>query len=152
MKFAGIDPGAHGAIAIIDSDTIKIFDYKTLPEIAYFISENRPVFAYLEKVSARPGQGVSSMFKFGTNFGQWQGILAALSIPYELITPQRWQKGISYQTDGATKEERSINAALRLFPDAAHLIRGPLGNRNKQIQSGRADALILAHCARRDYK
>lgn len=46
----------------------------------------------LERVGARPGQGVTSMFKFGENFGFIQGLLTACSIPYGLVTPQKWKR------------------------------------------------------------
>lgn len=153
MKFAGIDPGAKGAIAIISDmdDTVITIDYDNPSIISARLRAIKPNFAYLEKVSAFPGQGVTSMFNFGTNYGIWQGILSCLSIPYKLITPQKWQKGILYKTDGNDKDMCSINAAFRLFPDAADFIIGPKGKRNKAQKSGRADALMIAYCARRDY-
>ena len=48
--------------------------------------------AIIEKVHSMPKQGVVSTFKFGNNFGQWQGILSAMGIPYEEVTPQKWMK------------------------------------------------------------
>lgn len=50
--------------------------------------------ACLEKVHAMPGQGVTSMFTFGENFGFWKGFLAAHKVPYVLTTPQVWMKEI----------------------------------------------------------
>ena len=46
----------------------------------------------LEKVSAMPGQGVTSMFTFGEGYGRIQGYLEALRVGYNLVRPQAWQK------------------------------------------------------------
>ena len=94
--------------------------------------------ACLEKVHSMPGQGVVSMFKFGTNFGWGQGVMDALSIPYELITPQRWMKAVL--DSGDRSPEHRMAFARRRWPDA------PL---SRKKDSGVADALCLAEYARR---
>ena len=48
--------------------------------------------AIIEKVHSMPKQGVVSTFKFGNNFGQWQGILSSMCIPYIEVSPQKWMK------------------------------------------------------------
>ena len=82
MKTWGIDPGLNGAIALLDSNgqSLHLFDMPTLAikkekrEIApiliadiLLIEPNTRV--YVERVAARPGQGVTSMFNFGKGFG-----------------------------------------------------------------------------------
>ena len=39
-----------------------------------------------------PGQGVVSTFKFGYNYGMWNGFLASASKETMLVSPQMWQK------------------------------------------------------------
>jgi crossover junction endodeoxyribonuclease RuvC len=47
---------------------------------------------FIERVAARPGQGVTSMFRFGLTAGQIIGLVAGLRVPYSLVLPQRWQR------------------------------------------------------------
>ena len=89
----------------------------------------------LERVNAMPKQGVSSTFKLGQNVGAWQGILAALGLPYLMPTPREWQKGLVKKSDGPAPKARSLAVARRLFPDA---------KLSRKRDHGRADALLLA--------
>jgi crossover junction endodeoxyribonuclease RuvC len=79
----GIDPGAFGAVAILDRDSreLVIIDMPTLkvkrgPRVvnqvdAHMLADalrghvTADTSALIEKVHAMPGQGVSSMFSFG---------------------------------------------------------------------------------------
>lgn len=140
LTYAGIDPGATGALAIIkDTETILVDYNDDVSSIRSALLEHKPTLVVLEKVSAMPGQGVTSMFKFGTNYGRWQGILDSLQIPYILIHPKTWQKEILSGLNKGDKK-RALNYCRRLFPQAElHL--------EKHI--GRADALCLALYAKR---
>jgi crossover junction endodeoxyribonuclease RuvC len=83
-----------------------------------------------------PKQGVSSTFKFGVNFGIWRGILAAYQIPFQLVKPRQWQKGVIRKADG---KMASLIAARRRWPKAElHLKK----------HHGRADALWIAEWLR----
>jgi len=66
----------------------------TVKEMADLIFEitSRDTIAIIEAVHSFPGQGVASTFKFGNNFGQWQGILSAMAVPYIQVSPQKWMK------------------------------------------------------------
>ena len=46
----------------------------------------------IEKVSAMPGQGVTSMFNFGQSFGILKGICSAMQIPMYFVRPAKWKK------------------------------------------------------------
>ena len=99
----GIDPGASGAIAYFKSDDVKydinaITAYKcpdSVEDMARIVenclSENR-LYAYIEQVHAMPHDGRSSLFKFGTNYGKWLGILGAHGIDTIYVSPQKWMK------------------------------------------------------------
>jgi hypothetical protein len=78
--FAGIDPGKTGALAILYGDnTVEFFDVprvtlrgKDVPAYAEWQTNWSTAMALagvdnvlIEDVGSRPGQGVSSMFKFG---------------------------------------------------------------------------------------
>ena len=100
MTIIGIDPGASGAVAIWDKGISKIYKCpKTVEGMAdiiiktknsEYVNKNQSIHAYIEKVHAFPHDGRSSIFKFGQNFGQWLGILAACKVKTELVTPQKW--------------------------------------------------------------
>jgi crossover junction endodeoxyribonuclease RuvC len=77
--------------------------------------DQKPCTAYLEAVSAMPGQGVSSMFSFGTSYGIVQGVLAALGIPVVLVRPVVWKSRAGLK--GANKD-LARTLAQRLYPGA----------------------------------
>lgn len=142
--YIGIDPGASGAAVLISENGIDVFDWQG---VSHFANEIRGwsldyniVMAVLEKVSARPGQGVSSMFNFGTTWGMIQGVFAGVGIPYALLTPQNWQKGLVMPTDGADSKERSLAVARRMFPACDWI--------GRKKDHNRSDALLMAHVCR----
>jgi crossover junction endodeoxyribonuclease RuvC len=151
--FIGIDPGQSGAFAMINEnlDIVCIHDWSMEANVAAIlrkinaeaIGKGRIINAALEYAHAMPKQGVSSMFKFGANYGIWQGILATLQIPYLIVTPQKWQKGVIKK---AETKEPAISAAGRLFPTAE--LYGPRGGK----KDGRADALLIAYWCKRNLK
>ena len=145
VAFLGIDPGATGCAALIHDGGHDLFDWPgdpalVVPRLADWLARFEIKLAALEKVGAMPGQGVVSMFTFGQNVGTWQGILAAMAIPYVCPRPQEWQKGIVDRKAGKDTKTASLATARRLFPDA------DLGRKKDH---GRADALLLAWWARR---
>lgn len=146
MIYIGIDPGAKGALALIYSDGRKpdVFPFESesvLKNILYSVSDEDISRCSLERVSAMPKQGVTSMFNFGMNYGFIQGLLTAYSIPYELVTPQKWKKEFQITGD----KNNSIAVCKRLFPDV-DLRRT---ERCRKDDDGMAEALLLACYAQR---
>ena len=150
MIWVGVDPGAKGGYAIIaESETSKaVFAYPWDDtffafEMANLMNMNEQgVTAVVEKVGARPGQGVTSMFNFGKNAGYIEGVLSALGIPYQLIPPAIWKK--EFSLIGKDKQA-SIVTCHKLFPDV-DLKRS---DRCKTYSDGKAEALLMAEYARR---
>ena len=144
--FIGIDPGKAGGIALIGDDVAIAHRYPgDITQAANLLRElhanNTISLACIEKVSAMPGQGVTSMFSFGLNVGGWYGILAALGIPMITVTPAKWQKAMLDAGTGETKA-RSLSMARRLFVDV---------DLKFKADDGKADALHLARWAQRSY-
>lgn len=144
--YAGIDPGQGGALAIVSGDMQEAYawDYPGSVEIAADLLRDavlmyHPVLTAIEKVGAMPKQGVSSMFKFGQNYGAWLGALSALQAPFFIATPSKWQRAVLDSGGGGTKD-RSLSMARRLFPGVE------LGRKKDH---GRSDALLLAVYASR---
>ena len=97
-KCIGIDPGKGGGIAVITDETIQIHNCpKTVDSMAHLIGMClTDVAAYrtkvfIEKVWAFPTDGKSSLFSFGCNYGQWQGILASHELKPTYVVPKKWQ-------------------------------------------------------------
>jgi hypothetical protein len=141
--YMGIDPGKTGAWAILDADgEVTLGDYDEDTARLYgdlrgacWEGDTSIILAALERVHAMPGQGVSSSFTFGENYGIWQGLLVALGVPWLTVTPQTWQKGIVAPKSG---KDGSLQAARRLFPSV---------DLHRQKDHGKADALLIAYWA-----
>ncbi len=153
--YIGIDPGKDGAMAILGYRDVPIVIPFSESEYAnqlrrvapFFIAtgngvvDQRETFAVVEHVNAMPGQGVTSCFSFGKNFGFILGLLTAYRIPYQLVRPQVWKKEFGCTSDKNT----SIEVAQRLYPNA-NLYRT---ERCTKPHDGRAEALLMAEYARR---
>jgi len=143
----GIDPGLSGALAIlgpagelerledlpvIRDGRLAWVDGGALQSLLLDTLNGRPVRAIVERVSAMPRQGVASAFNFGVGFGSVLGVLQALHIGIELVTPAVWKRALHLSADKAA----SLHKARLLYPSAElHLVK----------HDGRAEALLLAH-------
>ena len=147
-RVIGIDPGASGAIALVvhgvlvsvhDMPTVTVERNKAQKRqvcpagLSLLMQQLDPHKAICEKVGARPGQGVSSMFSFGRSVGIIEGVLAARQIPVTFVTPQSWQK----QSGAAKGKDGSRQRVMELFPREAHLF-------SRVKDDGRADAVLIA--------
>lgn len=153
--YVGIDPGVSGGIAVLHGSRIQLLPFATTSphEWCRFLEDTAlapassqdklvwPIFATIERVGAMPGQGVTSMFTFGKAAGKIEGIIIALSIPYEDVTPQGWQSSLGVvRKKGWTDSQWKnwlVMKARQLFPKA------------EGISKATADALLIAEYARR---
>lgn len=148
MISIGIDPGLSGAIVAIlpsgeiefhDMPTLQVkkkhqLDYAVLAHILRRYPARGNCSAVIEQVGARPGQGVSSMFKFGQCYGATLATLATLQIPYRTLAPAKWKR--AHRLIGEDKDA-SRQRALELFPAAVEYLQ-------RKKDNGRADALLMA--------
>jgi len=138
----GADPGLSGGVAFYYPDTrdVAVLDMPVvagevnMPELARQIRIYGPKFAFVERVASRPGQGVSSVFRFGCAYGQLLGVIATLEVPYRLVTPSTWKRW--FKLSGSDKE-LSRARALELWPQRAELFK-------RKMDHGRAEAALLA--------
>lgn len=137
----GIDPGISGASVFMASRHKLIHQKHDCSEhdLAQFILSNAGLqtYAFIEKVASRPGQGVRAMFTFGQSYGFLRGMLVALDVAFEEVSPQRWQKAMGCRTGGDKKI--SYARAQQLFP---HI----------KITHKIADAILIAEYGRRVLK
>lgn len=146
MNVIGIDVGQNGAAVVISDDSVvDVFRFKNTTEMdiaecfsewfdTYNDTQSNRMFVFIEKVHSMPHQGVASSFKFGTSFGFIIGVLTALKIPFEYVTPQKWQKALNCETKGNKNVTKA--KAQQLFPS------------NKWTHAD-ADAVLIAEYGRR---
>lgn len=142
MIYIGCDPGKKGSLALLENGKVSIFpfDEDTYINVLGKVDPHTAVCC-LEHVGAMPGQGVTSMFNFGTNFGFIQGVLRAYKIPFELVRPQKWKKEFSITGD----KNSSIAVCKRLFPDVSLLRTAKCKKEDDNV----AESVLLAEYARR---
>jgi len=164
--FAGIDPGATGAICVIDSslEILELQDYpgnerdcaQIVNNYAKWWHQNGfELFVALEFVHSMSGQGVKSMFSFGENYGIWKACLASNGIKYANPSPQQWMAGlIKKNVKGLNQKERKketarahLVAATNFFPEWRTSFKGPRGG----IKTDRCAAALLAYWRRQIY-
>jgi crossover junction endodeoxyribonuclease RuvC len=144
MILAGIDPGANGALAIVDNQLVTILD---VPKVGNVI--DYPAWAkewnlflpfvshiWIEKVGSMPKQGVTSMFSFGERYGFVTALAYSAGVPVSFTRPQDWKKavGIPVKADKGASRLR----ASQLFPQHAEQWK-------RVKDDGRAEALLIAY-------
>lgn len=148
MIVIGIDPGFTGAIAWLQDGELAVFDMPTLPGakgkttlnyhglitlLARPVGSEEPITVWLEQVGARPGQGVSSMFRFGQQLGAIEALVAAAGYRLRYVTPAKWKKHFGLSADkGAAR-----GVAMQRFPEAADMFA-------RAKDDGRAEAALIA--------
>ena len=141
----GVDPGLSGAIAILVTDApdkLAVFDMPTIvgevnaAALAEILRPYAPDLAVIERVAARPGQGVSSMFRFGQAFGTAVGVLGGRGIRLEFVPSTKWKRHFRLG-GGEEGKEQSRAAALNHWPQRAELFK-------RKMDHGRAEAALIA--------
>ena len=138
MIFLGIDPGRSGAIvALFPSGEIQfVKNDSTEQEVSDWLADisSDELRAVIEQVHSMPKQGVASSFKFGMSYGFLRGLLTAHKIPFESVTPSKWQGALGCRSGG--KKNVTKQKAGELFPHV-------------RWTHATADAVLLAEYARR---
>jgi Holliday junction resolvasome RuvABC endonuclease subunit len=143
MRILGVDPGAvSGAYALLISDPnavvspiaddIPVVDRQVnAAEWSRIVMRLKPDIAVVEQVGSMPKQGVASTFRFGMGCGLIRGVLAGAGVPIVSVTPAKWKKHFSLNSDA----EKSRALAIRRFPSASLA---------RKKDHGRAEALLMA--------
>jgi len=144
--YLGIDPGySSGHLAFLNQEG-KLIQLTSMPKIEQELVDlfhhwNRPgiwkIYSCLENVHAMPGQGVSTMFKFGCNYGMLKMGMMTIADIWTIVDPRKWQKffGLKRSKSWTDKEWKKhiANKARKDFP-----------TQSKQIKDSAADAIMLA--------
>lgn len=149
--YISIDPGKTGAMAIFAAvkdgcylNKIVDFEPKQILNILWAIEKNVEE-AFIERVHSAPGQGVSSTFNFGVNFGWWIGVLEALDIPYEMISPNVWSPTVVGRC--RDKKKAAILKAVEILNRPKDVLCDELDRSWFRLAKhhGRADAVLIGY-------
>ena len=161
MLIIGIDPGISGSICFFEDG--KILEVIEMPvmtegkknkkqvngaqvynEILKKIDkiEKHNVRVIIEKVSAMPGQGVTSMFNFGQSFGILKGICSAMQLPLYYVRPAKWKKYFGLIN---SEKDASRTRAIEMFPNFSSQL-------SKKKDINKADAILIASFYHETYK
>ena len=145
----GIDPGAHGAIAILDAygALLDVVDMPTTPEANGRTATNAPLLggilarthariAFCEFVSARPTDAKTSAFAFGRARGCIEGACGVLGLPIVFLTPPTWKR-IADIPAGTENKDLARTRAIARWPAHSELFR-------RKSDVDRAEACLIA--------
>ena len=157
MRIVGIDPGFSGAIALLDPDTYHIevhdmplqtdassgkedLDDAALAELLIPSGQGRNL-AFLERVAAMKGQGVTSMFRFGHAYGAARMAIRAHGYECHYPTPGKWKGHFRIPPRKDMTDSQYKRLSLTLAKD-----RFPaLASRLQRVKDhGRAEAALIA--------
>lgn len=153
--FAGIDPGAVGGLAVIDSrgEYVAAHRWDTKePEKLYqalLIVKTLVPYIYLEQINVHPGEGIGNVVRNSAlveNVGIWKGFLMAAGLPWVLVHPGTWQAGLGLR-NWQKLQAKGINCHSPLSLARLMWPGAPLEHK---ADDGKAVALLLAEFARRD--
>jgi hypothetical protein len=155
MRVIGIDPGLAGGIGVLDLGPggamdamlyrVPIIEFKKgksrkreydLPAMrALLVNESRAVEQVRVGIEAQhphPDEGVTSSFRLGLGIGFWEGLFAALELPYERVYPIVWKKH-----HGLIRQPKAMSQVLvgRLFPKYV---------KTRKVDEGACEALLIA--------
>lgn len=159
--FIGIDPGMNkqypGAWAYITED-LSAYGAYLWPEVGitqvaadwqHMVQEEFvPDLAVLERQQVMPKQGAVTGGKIMENYGQWQGLLLGLGVPYRIENAKTWQAHILDAGKGRHKgreavKKASVEHVQRLFPGV---------DISRKKDWGKADAINMALFARKIFQ
>jgi crossover junction endodeoxyribonuclease RuvC len=145
----GIDPGAHGAIAVLDEsgDLLAVHDTPSTPEANGRTATNAPLLAgilartharvaFCEFVGARPTDAKVAAFAFGRARGVIEGCAGALGLPIVFLTSPAWKR-LAEIPPGAENKDLARTRAIAQWPAGADLFA-----RKRDVD--RAEACLFA--------
>ena len=149
MRVCGVDPGAQGALAIVETGTRKLADIINMPIIDTgkeryvdpavlldWIERWAPERIVVERLHAMPVSGSIGNFQSGSTYGSLLATLSLALVPVETVPPATWKKRAGLSKDKAL----SISLAQQTFGnhDWFKKIRGT------GPADGRAEAALIA--------
>ena len=133
MTILGIDPGAHGAVAVHDEggDLLEMHDMPSTlganarsatnaPLLAGILARTHARIAFCEYVGARPTDAKVAAFAFGRARGVIEVCAGALGLPIMFLTPPTWKR-LADIPPGAENKDLARTRAIARWPARADL-------------------------------
>ena len=146
MRVCGIDPGANGAICVLDSQNPAYIALLDLAKITTFdasqwLHAQKPDIVWIENIHGFPGMTAKSNFGMGRGVGKAHAIaeIATHGQEAKLVVAQVWQKYIGVTAKGKAIKKQVAKIAQYLYPQAE--LHGKQGG----LLDGRSDALMIAY-------
>lgn len=157
MKFAGIDPGQDGGIALITKTTtgvaisVQKLPQKNfrlhIPDFMAWLAVNKPTIISIEQLGCYHHNSRQSIQTAAIGWGKMVGLIEHAKIKYQIYKPQEWQSLVGVPKDDRTAKARSIERVKELYPQVDLM---PKGCRTEK--DGLADALLIAHAAMKQFE
>ena len=156
MIVAGADPGAEGAVAFLDSETMRVIAICDMPmsgtelrvrelalELVAALDERRCGHIWIERqapyVATDHRIGATSAFNLGQRYMAVKAIAACYGWPYEIVTAARWKSHFGIKAD----KRLALDCAGRLLPDDVGRWTVRRGYCTKAQAIGRAEAVLI---------
>ncbi len=147
MIVVGIDPGLSGALAFfgVGTGVVETIDMPTLAlgktakrridehQLQNIFWQRHAGHAFVELVALRPGESGTSALTIGIGFGIIRGVLAAVGVPFTIVTSKKWKAALGVTGD----KDNSRSRASQLLPQAS-------GQWPLKKHDGRAEAAMIA--------
>lgn len=135
--FLGIDPGKKGALALLDSETMRVtaYDMPGTTQELHDLVAGLPIIkgCTLEKLHAGPVMGRTTIATMFMNYGILKGALMWRDIAFSEVRPNKWKPALGLSKD----KNASREMAMQMFPDDADQFK-------RVKDDGRAEATLLA--------
>jgi crossover junction endodeoxyribonuclease RuvC len=145
----GVDIGISGGIAVLSAsgELIEVHAMPCLadgpagrravnaPLLASIVFASHATRAFVEHVSARPGEGAVGAFAFGSARGVIEGALAAAGVRCQFLTPAYWKRAVGLPP--GRDKDASRAAAIQRWPAKAELF-------SRKKDDGVAEAALIA--------
>lgn len=149
----GIDPGKDGGYAELSMDGRLRFALPLQLGLNYLLAlphaslASRFIWCERAQVMMINGKksSATSMFSYGTHYGEILGIIRALAVRHQLVRPADWTRVMHMGTkDTDVPKARSLEAATRIFPGEKWLV-----DKRRKPHDGLFEAAIIAEYGRR---
>lgn len=155
MRILAFDPGISGGYAILDGFIVvargrmpidkNLKNKKStinLTEVSRLMLNHRPDVVVLERQAPRPGEGVSSAWTSGYNFGLLFATASAIVNNIALVAPRTWATKLhDSESPIEDPKARSLEVAKKLFPLEDFLAT----ERSSKPHEGIIDALLIGY-------
>ena len=156
MIIAGCDPGADGALAFIDAETVRVLHIVDMPmsgtdlrvrelatDLLAALDGRRCGHLWIERQAPFAGGerriGASSAFNLGQRYMAVQAIAACHGWPYEIVSAARWKRHFGI----AATKSLALHMAGKLLPEEVVLWTARRGYCTRERVIGRAEAALI---------